>query len=93
MEETALSRVVREADIPEADAAIVGLEINRHLNVVGGRPSDAARVVVRDYKHNPAAFIARFHSERATERATGLDCFGSPLRPSEELVDRALRRL
>lgn len=35
--------------VPEADRSWVSLEAMRYWNCTGGRPSDAARAIVRDY--------------------------------------------
>lgn len=87
-----MQQVLDAANIPEEHKSIVGLSVNRDWNIRGGRPSDAARSVVADYKANPERFVARFHAERDQERQTGHDCFGSPLRHTEQQVTKALKQ-
>jgi hypothetical protein len=74
-----MQEVIEQANIPASDLSYVRLEINRSINVLGGRPSDAARNVVAEYKADPKRFVARFIAIRQDEKATGRDIFGSAL--------------
>lgn len=50
----------------EGDEALLGLETNCYLNMVGGqRPSDAARSVARWYLTDPAKFREDFAAARS----------------------------
>ena len=57
--------------VPEEDRAIVGLSVSRYSNSTAdaGRPSDAARSVVREYNANPERFRQRFEEIRKLERS------------------------
>lgn len=67
---SAMQRVIDEAGIPADDLAIVGLSVNRMLNMCrdAGRPSDAARTVCAEYKRDPQRFRERFEAERDADR-------------------------
>jgi hypothetical protein len=61
-------QVIEDAQIPEPDKGLVILDVNRHMNMVGGRPSDAARTVVVDYQASPERYIVRWHAIRDAEK-------------------------
>lgn len=53
--------------IPCDDRTMVSLDVNRQVNTIGGRHSDALEQVCREYHHNPERFKQRYYEIRAAD--------------------------